>query len=263
MFSCTASMKSRVSFELSASVSRPATPKSTRPIWPDRSRTRMFAGCGSAWKNPCRKIIVIHASAITYASRRRSSGDQCSWSRSASWIPVEPVEGEDTVARVAPVRARHPHVGVADEVPVELLGVPCLVLVVELQADRARELVDERDGVDELERADALADETRRLIEQLEVGLDLAGRGRPLHLHHHALAVRKGRAVHLADRGRRDRPLLEVEEGLLDPQTEVLFDDRLEPLRTGTATPRPGAPSARRPCPAGPGQAGSRGAART
>ncbi len=139
---------------------------------------------------------------------------------------LKPVEGQHPVARVAPVRARHPYVRVADEVPVKLLRVPRLVPVVELLANRARELVDERNGVDELERADALPDEARGLVEELEVGLDLARSGRPLHLDHHALAVRKGRAVHLADRGRRERLLLEVEEELLDRETEVLLDDR-------------------------------------
>ena len=62
MFSFAASMKSRVSRDMSWSVSLPARPKSTRPIRSGES-TRMFAGCGSAWKKPCRKIIVIHVSA--------------------------------------------------------------------------------------------------------------------------------------------------------------------------------------------------------
>ncbi len=63
MFSFAASMKSRVSRDMSRSVSFPASPKSTSPIRSGES-TRMFAGCGSPWKNPCRKIIVIHVSAI-------------------------------------------------------------------------------------------------------------------------------------------------------------------------------------------------------
>ena len=59
--------------------------------------------------------------------------------------------------------------------------------------------------VDEVERADALLDHPRRLVEQREVGLDLPRRVRPLHLDDHLVAVRERRAVHLADRGRRDR----------------------------------------------------------
>ena len=63
MFSDAASMKSRVSFDMSSSVSLPVSPKSTSPIR-SGERTRMFAGCGSPWKNPLRKIIVIHVSVI-------------------------------------------------------------------------------------------------------------------------------------------------------------------------------------------------------
>jgi hypothetical protein len=63
-FSFAASMKSPVSFDMSSSVSVPTAPKSTRPIAPACVGRRMFAGCGSPWKKPCRKIIVIHASVI-------------------------------------------------------------------------------------------------------------------------------------------------------------------------------------------------------
>ena len=63
MFSDAASMNSRVSFDMSSSVSFPVRPKSTRPIRSGES-TRMLAGCGSPWKKPWRKIIVIQLSAI-------------------------------------------------------------------------------------------------------------------------------------------------------------------------------------------------------
>ena len=116
----------------------------------------MFAGCGSPWKNPCRKIIVIQVSVIRYARRRRSSISHASSGRSASCDPLEELERQHARARVAPVDARDPHVRVAREVVVEGLGVAPLEPVVELLADRARELVDELARVDEVERADAL-----------------------------------------------------------------------------------------------------------
>ena len=47
----------------------------------------MFAGCGSEWKNPCRKTIVIHVSAIRYAMSRRSSGSIASRSSSETFVP--------------------------------------------------------------------------------------------------------------------------------------------------------------------------------
>jgi len=64
MRSAAASMKSRVSFDMSSSVSFPTWPKSTSPMCSASPITKMFAGCGSPWKKPWRKIIVIHVSAI-------------------------------------------------------------------------------------------------------------------------------------------------------------------------------------------------------
>ncbi len=80
-------MNSRVSFVMSSSLSLPAEPKSTSPIAPASSSTSTFAGCGSAWKNPWRKIIVIHVSVTRYARSRRSSSDMPSVSTSASCVP--------------------------------------------------------------------------------------------------------------------------------------------------------------------------------
>jgi hypothetical protein len=65
-------MNRRVAFVTSSSVSFPASPKSTSPMRSGRM-TMMFAGCGSPWKKPSRKTIVIQASAITSARRFRSS----------------------------------------------------------------------------------------------------------------------------------------------------------------------------------------------
>ena len=80
-------MKSAVSFDMSSSVSLPACPKSTSPIrsgWPSM---RMFAGCGSPWKIPWRKTIVIQVSAIVYASRRRSSSESSPGCSSEIFVP--------------------------------------------------------------------------------------------------------------------------------------------------------------------------------
>src|SRR5688572_7058060 len=89
---------------------------------------------------------------------------------------------------------------VTREVAVELLCVARLGPVVELLADRARELVHERDRVDELECPDPLADELCRLVEELDVRFDLPRRVGPLHLDDYALSVRQDGPVHLSDR---------------------------------------------------------------
>ena len=119
---------------------------------------------------------------------------------------------------------------VTGEVAMEGLGVAALEPVVELLADRARELVHELAHVDEVERPDALLDDSRGLVEEAEVGLDLLRRARPLHLDGDDVAVREHRAVDLADRGGGDRLAVELEEETLDRLAELLADDALDLL---------------------------------
>ena len=141
--------------------------------------------------------------------------------------PVDPLERQHARPRVLPVDLRHVDVRVAGEVAVEVLRVARLLPVVELLPDRARELVHELARVDEVERADPLAREPRRLVEEAEVGFDLLRRARPLHLDRDPAPVRQGRAVHLADRRGRDRRRLEVEEQPLERVPELLLDHPL------------------------------------
>ena len=72
---------------------------------------------------------------------------------------------------------------------------------------------------------DALSEQPRRLVEETEVGLDLPGRRRSLHLDGDLLPVRQHRAVHLADRRRRERREVELEERPLERQVELGLDD--------------------------------------
>ncbi len=142
----------------------------------------------------------------------------------------EAVEGEEPTGRVPPPHARHGDPLVPAEVPPEGLGVPGLLLVVELQADGASELLHELVRVDEVELPHALARDARRRGHQPQVRLDLARRGRPLDLDDDLGVVRQRRSVHLADRGGRDRLLLEVEERLLDREAQLRLDDPLDVL---------------------------------
>ena len=87
-----------------------------------------------------------------------------------------------------------------------------------------RELVDEAADVDEVERAHTLLRDPCGLVEEREIRLDLARRTRALHLHRDAVAVRQHGAVHLSDRRRRDRRLLELEEEPLDLEPELGLD---------------------------------------
>ena len=114
------------------------------------------------------------------------------------------------------------------EVAVEDPGVAGLLPVVELLTERARELVDDLATVDEVERMDPLLDESRGLLEQLDVALDLARGVRPLNLDRDLLPVRKHRAVHLSDRGSRHRHLVELEEEATDRLLQILGDHPLD-----------------------------------
>ncbi len=116
----------------------------------------------------------------------------------------------------------------AREVTPETLGVARFRAVVELGADRAGELVHDRDRVHERERADAGADEPGGLVQELEVGLDLARRPRTLHLHRDAFAVRQHGSVHLPDGRRGDGLQLELEEGTIERQPELGLEHLLD-----------------------------------
>ena len=144
--------------------------------------------------------------------------------------PFEELERQHARTRVAPVDVRDCDMRVAGPVAAEAVGVPPFRAVVELRADRAGELVDERARVDEVERANAFLRDARRLVEKREVGLDLPRRARPLHLHCDALAVRKRRAVHLPDRRGCDRRRVEGAERALERQAELGLDDLLDLL---------------------------------
>ena len=186
-------MKSRVSFDMSSSVSFPVSPKSTRPI---RS---------GAEHQDVRRVRVAVEVPVAEDHRHPRLGDQVREMAPLVERPVveveigelhafETLEREHARPRVCPVDARDRDVRMAGEVLVERVGVSPLEPVVELLPDRPRELVDDVVRVDEVERADPLLGEARRLVHQREVGLDLLRRVRPLHLDDDLPAVRERRA---------------------------------------------------------------------
>jgi hypothetical protein len=144
--------------------------------------------------------------------------------------PVDVLERQHALARVAPVHARNLDVWVARPVAAEAVGVAALRAVVELEPDRPRELVDEVARVDEVERADPLLGQTRSLIEEREVGLDLARCAGTLNLDGDLPAVGQRGAVDLADRRRGDRCGVEVEKRALEREIELGLDHLLDLL---------------------------------
>ncbi len=141
---------------------------------------------------------------------------------------LEVLEGENALTRVTPVEPRDDDIRVPGEVAVEDLGVAGLLPIVELLTERACELVDDLATVDEVERMDPLLDESRGLLEQLDVALDLARSVRPLNLDRDLLPVRKHRAVHLSDRRSRHRHLVELEKQATDRLLQILGDHPLD-----------------------------------
>ena len=80
------------------------------------------------------------------------------------------------------------------------------------------------------------------LIEEDEVGLDLGRSSGTLHLDGDLVPVGKHSPMHLADRRRRDRGLVELEKELLDGQPELSLDrlfDLRERKRTYVILQRP------------------------
>ena len=132
----------------------------------------MLAGCGSAWKKPWTKTIFIHVSEMRDASVGGPRRDHASRS---VWLSVSPSSQSSTSTRLVVYRQYTfgtVTVVVARERAAGGLDVAGLDPVVELLADGPRELVDERDGVDELEPLDALPGDVRDLFEQADVGLE-------------------------------------------------------------------------------------------
>ena len=144
--------------------------------------------------------------------------------------PLQPLEREHPAAGVGAVDLRDEDAGVGREVLAEDLGRARLDPVVELAPDRAGELVDDGDGVDEVEPVDAPLHDAGDLVEQGQVALDLAPRAWALYLHRDQPPAWELREVHLPDRGRRHRHRVEGRVELLDRGVEVLLD---HPLHVG------------------------------
>ena len=176
---------------------------------------------------------------------------------------LEPLERQHPLAGVGAVHARDGHARLLGEVAAEDLGVAGLGAVVELVPDRAGELVHDGHRVDERQPVDAAAHDPRDLVEQAQVGLDLAGGVRPLHLDRHPAPVRQLGEVHLADRRRRDRHRVEVRRTGGRSATAARSRRPARSRCTAPARPSPAAGATRTRSRAGRCRDGSRAAART
>ncbi len=127
--------------------------------------------------------------------------------------------------RVPPEDHRDVDLRVVGEVAAERVRVVRFDAVVELAPDRPRELIDQGDQVDERQAVDAVLEQAGELVQQLDVGVDLALGVGALHLDDHLVPAGQPCPMDLADRGRGDGLLVELGEDLFDAQPELGLDD--------------------------------------
>ena len=134
------------------------------------------------------------------------------------------LHGEHSRGRVLPEHRRDVDGAVTREVPLHDLGVSALDAVVEFVTRGAREFVDDGDHIDEADPGHTLADDSRELVHQRDVGVEGRLGVRALNFHHHLTTICHTGDVDLADRRRRQRRLVKLREDLADGSTELALD---------------------------------------
>ncbi len=113
---------------------------------------------------------------------------------------------------------------IAREVAREALHVRGLVREVDLECDRARELLDDLRGRVGAQLRRVLFEQRGQPAQDLEVGADPLFEARPPHLHRDFLAREEPGAVYLRDRRRGDRHVVELGEEFRDRTSERALD---------------------------------------
>jgi hypothetical protein len=140
---------------------------------------------------------------------------------------LDPFQRQHALAGVRPVHLRDHDGRVVGEAAAEHLGVAGLDPVVQLAPDRALELVHELDRVHEFESLHAAADDPGNLLQQRDVGIDLARCVGALHLDRHGPARMQLGQMHLADRRGCHRHRVEPREQPVDVGLQLALDHLL------------------------------------
>mmetsp|Transcript_26791 Transcript_26791/g.56941 ORF Transcript_26791/g.56941 Transcript_26791/m.56941 type:complete len:369 (-) Transcript_26791:53-1159(-) len=139
---------------------------------------------------------------------------------------VDPLHGDDLVARELRVHPGDLHKPVATKIVVKVLDVPRLLVVVQLFEHLLPEFVDDELGVAAEVAARVVVQEARQPAEEHQVALDGGQHPGPLHLDRHLLIRRpQRRAIHLSERRRRHGLARYLAVDVADPRAEVLLDD--------------------------------------
>ena len=222
---CCATTMSCASRRRFCTSSSPIMPRSMNVSTPVSRLTSRLPGCGSAWKNPSTGSCLMSARSALRAISSRSS--PAAWMLSTSltltpstnsWVMILDVESSR-------VDDRHVDARQALHVLRELEGVVGLAAVVELLEHAGRELLEHAGDVQRAHHLRPLRRDAGGVQQDPEVGADLVGDQRPLHLDGDLGAVVEERAVHLRRGGRRERLGLERGVQLLRRRPQLL-DDR-------------------------------------
>ena len=182
-------------------------------------------GCGSpAARRVCLSVPKKKRKMISPKRSRSASSRRLT---SSKRLPVEELGDEHAAARAGRVHGRDEHERVVAPGARHRAVVLGLDLVVELVADPFPQLLRERLDVEA--RGEAL-DQREEQLQVAQVGLDRLGDARVLDLDRDRLALGRGGAVDLADRGGGERLLLEVVEEVLDRLPELLPQQLLDAL---------------------------------
>ena len=128
----------------------------------------------------------------------------------------------DPLAGPVPVDGRDDDVLAPGEMGGDTLGVVALALQVQLAAQRAPELAHQAGRLVGAQVGPLVLGQLRQALEQAQIGLDDRADAGPAHLDDDLGAVVQLRAVHLRDRGRRQRLGIEAGEDLLGRRAQVL-----------------------------------------
>ena len=186
----------------------------------------MLPGCMSAWKKLWRNTWVkkictpFSASRWIFAPRRLQLGDV------ADQHAVDALHHHHVAAAVVPVHLGHVQQVGALEIAPQLRGVRRLAHQVELVEDGLLVFVARPRSAAAAGPRGVIAREPREHVHHLEVALDVRAHAGPQHLDDDLLPALERRRVHLGDRGRRERRLVEALEDLGDRPAVGALDDR-------------------------------------
>ena len=177
-------------------------------------RTRRLPGCGSAWKKPNSKICLSRIRAPVDGDLLRHGIHAADALQVVDRDALDELHGDHARRRQLLEDERNVGGRIVRELEPTALHGPALGREIELALDRALEFASQTERPVNGQVRQPAFDELGEVLDDVEVGLDDLGDVGPLHLQGDDPAVAQDRAVHLRDRGRGHRRLVERGEDL-------------------------------------------------